>query len=101
MVGDKAANTSRTASHNAANHMLGAGMGLYGAFEGMQHLGLNPLHAGAAIGSLALPALLERGLNNPGTRALLLKRYENVAPSMLTKQLFGALAGQEALKQTR
>jgi len=100
MVGDKAANTSRTASHNVANHMMEAG-GLYGAYEGLHHLGLDPLHAGLAIGSLALPPLLERGLNNPATRALLLKRYENVAPSMLTKQLFGALAGQEALKQTR
>lgn len=99
-VGDKAANTSRTAAHNIANHMMGLG-GLYGAFEGLQHLGLGPLGAAGAVGSIALPPLAESALNNPATRAFLLSRYRNASPSMLTPGLFGAVAGQEASQPSR
>lgn len=97
-VGDKAANTSRTAGHNLANKMLEMG-GLYGAYEGLHHIGLSPLHAAAAVGSTALPPLIERGLNNPITRMMLLSRYRNPSQSIIPPGVYGSLAGQAAINQ--
>jgi len=91
-VGDKMPNTSGTASHSTATSLLTHGGGAYAAFEGLRHLGLNPLHAGLALGSVALPAIVERGLNNPATRAALLARYRMATPSFITPSLMGATA---------
>lgn len=93
-IGDKVPN-SGTPERMALTHMLGLGAG---AYEGMQHA---PMTTMAAGGAAAIPYAFDMALNNPATRALLMRRYANPSSSILTPGLLGTLAGQSAAKQPR
>lgn len=90
-VGDKVPNTSGTAAHNVANHLLGGGL-VAGGLEAY-HTGLLTPHIAipaAVVG--AIPYAAELGLNNPATRAALLARYRNATPAFVKPSLFSATA---------
>jgi hypothetical protein len=87
-VGDKTPNTSGTASHNMANHLLGGGL-VAGGLEAYHNGLLTPHIAIPAAAAAALPYAFELGLNNPATRAALLARYRNPTPSFVTPSLLG------------
>lgn len=93
-VGDKIPN-SGTAERMGWGHLLGGGAA---AVEGYQHA---PGMTAAAAGAAALPYAFDLGLNNPLTRALLLRRLANPSQSIAKPGLFGALAGQQAIENSR
>lgn len=95
-VGDKIPN-SHTAPRAAFGH-LGAGVGglAFGAWQGMEHA---PGPTMAAAAASTLPFAFQAAMNNPATRALLLARLRNPSNSLIGGPTFGALAGQQALKQ--
>jgi hypothetical protein len=95
MVGDKAANTSRTAHHNMVGHMLGGGAALY---EGLQHAPGPTMYAAAAG---AVPFGFDLAMNNPITRAALLARYRNATRSLAPPALYGALAAEGTLQRSQ
>ncbi len=94
-VGDKIPN-SGTASRHAAG-LLAEGIP---AAIATGHLPLNTATAGAA-GAVALPYGFDFLMNNPATRALLLHRYAHPSQSLVNPGLYGALAGQQTLGQSR
>ncbi|HEY6026966.1 MAG TPA: hypothetical protein VIV09_08730 [Pseudolabrys sp.] len=98
-VGDKAPNSSGTASHNVANHMLGGGL-VAGGLEAYHNGMMTPHLAIPAAIAASVPYAFELGMNNPVTRAALLARYRNATPSYVTPSLVGASV-LDALKQLR
>jgi hypothetical protein len=97
-VGDKIPN-SHTAPRASFGH-LGAGLGgtMLAGYEGMTHA---PVATAIAAGLSTIPFAFQAGMNNPATRALMLARLRNPSNSLIGGPTFGALAGQQALQQSR
>jgi hypothetical protein len=94
MVGDKIPNSGTASRHGAA--------GVFGALAGAEHFGaLTPGQAITAAAAAATPYGFDLAMNNPMTRKLLLSRYRNTSPPLIGGLMFGALAGQQAMKQPR
>jgi hypothetical protein len=94
MVGDKVPNSGTAGRHAAA--------GLFGAIYGAHHLGaVTPGQAIGAAATASVPYGFDAVMNNPLTRRLLLSRYRNTSAPLLPGPVFGGLAGQSALEQSK
>lgn len=95
-VGDKIPN-SHTAPRTSFGH-LGGGLGglALAGWQGMEHAPIATMSAAAAS---TAPFVFQAAMNNPATRAAMLARLRNPSNSLIGGPAFGALAGQQLLKQ--